>query len=186
MEIYEWRANVSGFRSLMFADEADTDMLYRFNGQPIQGWSAPAVAYLPEDVEERLPIADFMDLATIPAFRSASTEPIRDVLEAHGELLPLESSDGDFLAYNVTTVVNALLEAESKLTRFSDGRLLRLDEPVFSSDAIGQAVIFKIPQKSFPEIFVTDEFVKRVAKAELTGFRFVPLGPARLRFTGRR
>jgi hypothetical protein len=83
-----------------------------------------------------------------------------DYLESFGELLPLDST-GDFFAYNVTTLVDALDLEASDVTFFADGqRLMMIREHVFLPGSLRDAGIFKLPQYARGTVFLTDEAVE--------------------------
>lgn len=179
MKIFELRADVEHFRRLMFEEKRDNGLLFKFEGQSLAAeWIPPQVRFIREDVENGLPDGDFMDLGTIPVFRAGTLpQSMRRILEGDGELLPLSSAEGEFLAYNVTSVIDALIEDQSQLARFPDGRIMRVEQGAFNTRLLRNAMIFKIPQKRRPEVFVTEQFVREATQAEMTGFRFVPHWP---------
>src|SRR5262249_39700345 len=56
----------------------------------------------------------------IPAFSRRAVDALRDFLEPNGELLPLVSSVGEYYAYNITTVADALDEQKSEIEWLDD------------------------------------------------------------------
>jgi hypothetical protein len=96
---------------------------------------------------------------------------LRDVFGRSGELLPLESADGEFYIFNVLATVDCLDESASKGRRFPSGRFMWIHEHVFSPERVGAAEIFKIPQLALgPHVYVTSRFVESVERSGLTGF----------------
>jgi hypothetical protein len=93
-----------------------------------------------------------------------------------GELLPLECDDADLVAWNVTTVVDALDQEESKVMRFPSGRILSIKEYHFKSNLVEGLAAFRIPDVR-TSIFVGPRFVQRARDAGLTGTRFKELWP---------
>lgn len=173
MRVYQLKADVDNYRALTMNREADFDVGAQFNGQRLaQQWTPPHVHYIADDSGNSLPEGDFMSFGTIPAFRLDTAMKLKEALVLHGEILPLRSADGDFVAYNVTTLLDALDEVASDLSRFDDGRIMRIHKAIFRPDRIGGAEIFKLTSKQRPEVFVTDAFVSRVQALGLTGFEF--------------
>ena len=90
--------------------------------------------------------------------------------------MPLKSKDGEYYAYNVTNVVDALDMDKSDLKLFSDGDVMDITQYVFHEHLLLNELIFKIPQKK-ALVYVTDAFVKRVRDEELLGFHFPEVYP---------
>jgi hypothetical protein len=88
-----------------------------------------------------------------------------------GELLPLICDDAELVAWNVTTVVDALDKNSSKILWHSDGSVMWVEEYVFNADIIDGLIAFRIPEAR-ADIFVESMFVKRVNEAGLTGTHF--------------
>jgi hypothetical protein len=80
-----------------------------------------------------------------------------------------------YFAFNTTTIIDALDEDHSQLKRFVDGGIMWIDKYEFFPKKLASAAIFKVPQLVRSLVYVTDDFVKRVNKAKLTGFVFVQL-----------
>ncbi len=96
-----------------------------------------------------------------------------DLLKPSGELLPLRYSVAEYLAYNVTRVIDALDEDSSSIVRFPTGRVMSISKYSFVPDLVGSSAIFKIPQLPKAHVFVTDEFARRVQESRLSGFTFL-------------
>jgi hypothetical protein len=154
-------------------DGADVTIYERFNGQPMAtDWQPVAITAADEDDETAL-LADHTLLGVVPVFTVRAVEVLLDFLRPNGELLPLRYGRAEYMAYNVTRVVDAPDESRSKLTRFqSSGRIQSIQEYVFWPERVVGLSIFKIPQLIKAFVFVTDPFVERVKSARLTGFEF--------------
>jgi hypothetical protein len=122
------------------------------------------------------PRTDFPSFGGVPVFSQRAIEALRDLLEPCGEILPLRCHEGTYFAYNVTRLVDALDEAQSELERFSSGRIMWIERPVFFPDRLAGEVIFKVPQ-SPNRTFVTDPFVRRIWERGLVGFDLQPYTP---------
>jgi hypothetical protein len=101
--------------------------------------------------------------------RAASV--LRDLCLQAGELLPLTCPEADLVAWNVTTVVDALDEEKSKLIRFPGGRVMSIQQHCFKPPTLEGVVAFRIPQVR-TAIFLSPEFAERAKAARLTGTAF--------------
>ena len=98
-----------------------------------------------------------------------------DLLIPHGELLPLRTRFGRFLAYNVTKVADVLDEHRCGLRYAKDGvTAVYVHRWEFVPELVGRLAIFRLPQKP-STLLVTDRFVTRVEQTGLSGFVFTPL-----------
>ena len=92
--------------------------------------------------------------------------------EMFGELLPFKCKEGDYFAFNITLILDALDMDRSKIVRLSSGTIYNIDEYVLKASKIKNGTILKLKhnEKSYP--FVTEDFVNAVKKEGLTGFDF--------------
>lgn len=172
--VYELARDVERYKSLTMQDEDDFLRLPIFDGKALsQEWRAYEVEFIRDELNEDLLPGDFPAFGTVPTFSKRAVDALFDLLIENGELLPLNSSDGEFYAYNVLKVVNALDESRSDVKRFSDGGIMRVNTYAFYHRELAGQTIFKVPQLA--QEFVTDSFVRRVRKSRLTGFKFVEL-----------
>jgi hypothetical protein len=117
-------------------------------------------------------LPDFALLGVVPVFSDGAVKALYDLMQPHGEILPLRHARRRYFAYNVTTVIDAIDQGTAKIERFSDGAVMSIVEYAFKPDAIGNAAFFTIPQLPRAHVYVTDVVVDRVARAELLGFVF--------------
>jgi len=152
------------------------DELKRFNGKPIgKSWEPLRVEF-----DEELPTnglaSDFPHFLThVPAFSKRAVKLLADLLEPRGEILPLICDSGQYFAYNVTTLVDAMDLELSSLVRFSSGRIMHVNKYVLCEERIQDPMIFKLPQVPLMSVFVTEPFLRLVKEANLSGFSFVPV-----------
>ena len=173
MNVYELKAIPDQFEVLVFASNAESKMsLALLDAKSLSAdWKAPEVKALRDENHRERPAADYPLLVGMTVFSRRAVDALRDLLEANGEILPLRGNEGDYFAYNVTHVINALNEGSSDLKRFKDGGVMRIDRYEFLPQLVHTATIFKIPEQR-GRIYVTDKFVQRVKDLELTGFEF--------------
>jgi hypothetical protein len=119
---------------------------------------------------------DFTDWFGVPAvFTERAVEALGDILTSNGELLPLDTNEGGWFAYNTLTVLDALDEERSVVSRLSNGAVYDVREYVFHPERLQGATIFRIPQT--PRVLVTGTFKELVEAAGLRGIRCSPVWP---------
>lgn len=136
----------------------------------------------PPEVLGRFPEgADFADMGFIPVFNGKAVETLKDILLAHGEVLPLRVPAGTvpLFAYHITTTADILDAARSEVEYAPAGmRALDIHHHEFRPDAGPVPPIFKIPLR-LHTIYVSDEFVSRVKAGGLRGFQFTKVWPVK-------
>jgi len=118
----------------------------------------------------------------VPAFSRRAIDALRDFLEPNGELLPLESSVGEYYAYNVTTVADILDQDRSAIhwlagaTDHSVINIFEVDRYECIVEKMAGLSIFHLVE--MPALtYVSQVFVDRVKEHALQGFNFVKLWP---------
>jgi hypothetical protein len=144
------------------------------NGELRSGsWRSPKMRILHQDQGRALASSDSPWLGSRAlVFRSRALGPIHRLLEAHGELLPLDCEGADVVLYNATRVVDALDEAASAISRFDDGKIMMVRRHVFRRDLLRGIDIFKIPSLRVSPTFVNRVFVDAWEASGATGLRF--------------
>jgi hypothetical protein len=112
----------------------------------------------------------------IPVFSRRAVLALDNILYKHGEVLPLFRREDEYYAFNVTRVLNLLNEDKSNLVLFSDGTILDIKSYSFNFFDLTGYPIFKLPQSLLKDVFVTEEFKRRVEESKLTGFTFMFVG----------
>lgn len=178
--IYQLKPDMENFQNLTLVNDNEFDrrmIINNFVGTPIgDQWLPLECKILFEEGVPEEPASDFPLFGT-PVFSKRAVEVLRDLLMPNGEILPLtfEGRQDMYFAFNTITVINALDEYHSEVTRFSDGKIMWINKYQFFSDKLKSAAIFKIPQSVRSLVYVKDKFVNKVNEAGLTGFNFAPL-----------
>lgn len=160
-------------------DEAYDDLLVE-NPQSIN-WRPQSLAKQWKPWPVLGPVNPFNDYPSIsliePVFSRRAVDALTDMLTKNGELLHLKSESGDYYLYVVMTIIDALNQQTSRLTRSrDDAPAVYVDFFDFEASALAGASIFRIPE--LPNYtLVTDRFKNRVEQAGLNGFRFVKVWP---------
>lgn len=175
MKVYRLQTDTERYCSFALVDEANAGIYWSFDGRSLRSsWEPLSITAADED-DATAEMADFALLGTIPIVSERAVEVLRDLTLRCCEILPLVYSRQAYFALNVMTVVDALDEKRSTLTRLPSGAVMSVQEYVFHPDRLNGVVIFRIPQLLRAYVFVTQHFVDRVRRARLTGFRFTEL-----------
>ncbi|MBK9264745.1 MAG: hypothetical protein IPM54_33795 [Polyangiaceae bacterium] len=109
----------------------------------------------------------------ILVFRRSAVDALRDMLDAFGELLPLEDEGGvELFAYN-PRALEALDHVQSKGWRNDKGTLDVVGRHVFFPSVVEGVDIFRQKDKPRGVIYLSDRFVQRWKQAKLKGLDFI-------------
>lgn len=145
-----------------------------FDGRSLASNWTPVQMEAADQDDSSAELGDYALLGTVPVFSVAAVDALLDLLKPNGELLPVRYARKEYMAYNVTRVIDALDEHQSTIVRFTTGRIMSITKYVFDQRLIMNVPIFKIPQLPLAYVFVSDTFVNRVQEKRLTGFSFRP------------
>jgi hypothetical protein len=105
-------------------------------------------------------------------FRRSAVDALRDILEAHGELLPLEDEGGVELYLYNPRALDALDQVHTPGWRHKDGKITSSSRPVFIPSIVEHVDIFKVAAPRAGTIYVSERFVARWKEAKLEGLDF--------------
>ena len=124
---------------------------------------------------KKVRIADLPWNSCALVMRASAVEALRDILEAHGEVLPLATLDGtELFVFNPRFVIDAIDKERSTLEQIPNTKIVLVRKYVFIESMIRDIDIFYIPFGSRLTAF-SDRFVERVKKAKLKGTDFIKL-----------
>jgi len=157
---------IEGQEWIFPADDDDYVTFFAMDGHVIRHWRAPVMKL---DTTDRT-YSDFPWLGEhAPILKKPAVDALAPVLVEYGQLLPLKGEEVWLL--NVTTILDALDQEESRIAYFDNGDILDIERPVFREEKIGTAEFFKLPIRA-SAVYVTGGFVERVRRAELRGVSF--------------
>src|SRR5262245_1820502 len=159
--VYVLDDDIERYQSLDLVDDDSCDQLLKWlDAVPIgKKWPRPEVEI--ERGTKRLLPGDFPSFGLFPVFSGRAIETLRGFLAANGEILPLRSRMGEYFAYNVTTLSDALDEQNSTCACFNkDGtieerstcvlakgeKLIGVGHPAFHPAKLDGLTIFKLKQ----------------------------------------
>jgi hypothetical protein len=107
--------------------------------------------------------------------RPHAVAALQDILEAHGEVLPLATNDGvELYVFNPRFVLDALDMERSELEHRPESGYFLVRKFVFIESVVRDVDIFRLSQGYLKSVF-SDRFVERVKKAKLKGTEFIKL-----------
>ena len=174
MRVYLFDSSLD-YQGLSTVRDEDEEILWELDHKMVSGatWKPIDVEVIREDEEDmHSPRGDFPYLGGTPCLSRKAVEALRNLLLPNGEILPLVCDEGEYYAYNVTTVIDCLDEKKSQVVRFkSDGAIMKIEKHVFLPQKLVDVLVFKIPQ-NVAAVYLTDKFVSEVLKHDLKGYEF--------------
>lgn len=174
MSFYLLRADSNNYQNIVLKNKEDWDLIAKFDGRSLSSlWKKVEAKLVANDKELKLLPGDFPSLVThVPVFSQRALTKLKDSLKGNGEALPLVCDEGEYFAFNVTNIVDALDEQRSEIKRFkSSNRIMEVVKYRFHDEKLS-ANIFKIPQTAAMDVFVSDKFKKSIESFNLKGFEF--------------
>ena len=163
-----------GYEFLSCHGYDDYEIFAQLDGSPraVQ-WKPVKVIWVREDEGRKYKPCDFPWLRSQAlVMRKRAVDGLRDILDAHGEILSLATDDGvELFAFNAR-VVNALDEGRSTILRFPDSnKIMWIKKVAFIESAIRGLDIFRLPLRA-SATYVSQRFVDCVHAAGLVGLEF--------------
>lgn len=120
-------------------------------------------------------VADIPYAHDVLILRPSAISALQDILDAHGELLPLASHDGtELFAFNPRFVIDAIDKERSIYEQIPGTSIIAMRKYVFVESMIRDIDIFYVEFGPGQCVF-SDRFVDRVKKAKLKGTEFIKL-----------
>jgi hypothetical protein len=179
MTIYEPLV-ADGYEWINCYDDSDYEVFVGLDGSPrSQQWRPVKVRRVRADEDQEFTPSDFPWLgAHALVMRRKVVDALRDILNAHGEVLPLATDDNvELFVFNARTV-DALDEARSSVMKFpGTNRIMRIKQAAFIEPAVRGLDIFRLPHRA-SSTYVSERFVERVNAAGLAGLEFNKVWPS--------
>jgi len=174
--VYE-RLNAKGYEIINTVHGYDDDQaLFRLYGAPrMHAWKPILVERNRPTKRGACKEADLPFQGSALILRPRALEALQDVLEAHGEVLPLATNDGvELYVFNPLFVIDAIDQKQSTLESTPGNTAVRVNKYVFKSSVIGDLEIFH-DTFGYNLTYFSNRFVERVKKAKLKGTEFIKL-----------
>jgi hypothetical protein len=175
MRIYEY-GRTKGYEMLLLVDDDGSKGFDRLNGKLIgkKKWKPIRVRRVRATRREagRPSDAPYVFSPGVLVFRRSAVDALRDILDAYGELLPLEDEGGvELFAYN-PRALEALDHERTQGSRDEHGRVYLPNNHVFFPSVVEGVDIFRQSEKRTSIIFVGERFIQRWKQAKLKGLDF--------------
>lgn len=174
MKVYNFEG-AKGYEILHPVDDDGYEKFAILNHSPLQTkWTPQRVRRVRPSKREgfRPSDAPFACLSSIFVLRRSSVDALRDILDAYGELLPLEDEEGvELYAYNPRALY-ALDHALTVGSRDESGRVYLPNNHVFIPSVVEGVDIFRQKQERAGNIYLSHHFLQRWKKAKLKGLDF--------------
>ena len=165
-----------GYEWVNPCDSTDYRIFSEFDGRPrSDSWKPIKVRRVRPDDKLGFNPSDFPWLVSDAlVMRRTALDALRDILEVHGEVLPLATDDGVDLFVHNTRTVDALDRERSSMEYFPDAtnQIMSIHKLVFLESAIRDLDMFRLSQQGLPT-YVSERFVERVKSAGLRGLDFL-------------
>lgn len=143
------------------------------HGDPLEGNLFPSMQIIREDEEGKEYLrsdAPWLGGHAL-VFRESVSNKLKGLLGSAKLYEFICDSERLFLC-DPPLVVNAVIQNQSVIDRFSDGRIMQIREYVFNPEALQGRCIFKINEMRVSPTFVTQEFVDFWVSNKLVGLDF--------------
>lgn len=174
MKIYSY-IQATGYEILLPIDDDGFDRFYEATSQPqSKKWKPIRVRRVRASRREGFKPSDapFMFASGVMVFRRAAVDALRDILDAHGELLPLADEEGVELYLFNPRVIDALDHKLSHGTLQEDGRIATPNNHVFIQSKVEGVDVFRQLADRVGWIYLSERFLQRWKQAKLKGLDF--------------
>lgn len=157
-------------------DDADWEnFTVRLNGRPQkENWTPIPVRIVKEEYDgtKWMPATSPWLGSHALVFKEDAAIKLGAFLTDAGELLPLECADEPLYVWQPLCIVDALDIDSSDVSRFSDGRLMRIRRHAFRSEMLDGVVAFKIPNLRSSCIYLSERAVQVMSPVVSDGLGF--------------
>lgn len=174
MRIYDYQGS-TGYEMLHCVDSEGWHILGDLGDVPSANtWKPVRVRRVRPSAREGFRPSDSPFFSTVClVFRRSAVDALRDILDAHGELLPLEDEEGvELFAYNAK-VIDALDHQRTQGSRYENGRIKLPNNHVFIPSIVDGIDIFRQAKERGLSTYVSHRFLQRWKKAKLKGLDFI-------------
>lgn len=168
--------NATGYEFVNTSSLAESRLLWGFDGSSRkEGWIPPHVVRVRATKRSSCKPAELPYAHEALLLRRSAVDALQDILDAHGELLPVATDDGvEIFAFNTRFFIDALDKERSEIERIEGTDIVNVRKYVFIEPMIRGIDIFRMPFGSSRNYF-SDRFVARVKAAKLKGTDFIKL-----------
>lgn len=168
--------HATGYEFVNTTTLEESRLLSGFDGSSRkEGWKPPHVVRVRVSKRSSCKPAELPNAHEALLLRRSAVDALQDILDAHGELLPVATDDGvEILAFNTRFFIDALDKERSVIERIEGTDIVNIRKYVFIESMIRGIDIFRMPFGPSQNYF-SDRFVARVKAAKLKGTDFIKL-----------
>ncbi len=177
MKIWLLQEDVNNFEHLTLADANDelwNEFSSYFNGESIESnWKALRLKII--EHSGTLSKSDVPYLSPgVLVFSREAINTLQKYLKDNAEILCTEGCEGNYRLINVIKLIDGIDYKKSRVEYYSDKkRIMAIDKYAFFFDKVKEQHIFKIKELPKADVFVSDDFRRKVIESGLKGFKFI-------------
>ncbi|MGD9153956.1 MAG: hypothetical protein PVG90_00435 [Bacillota bacterium] len=174
MKFYRLTTEANDYKNLVPLNSIDVDVINNINLKTVaSSWKPIEFKFIGKGKRGDCPTL----VLHLPVFSENAINMLNDLIVDNVEYLPINCPGKvKYWCVNVLKSIDCINFEKSKVIRFSSGRIMAFDKYVFKNDDLFKNVnIFKIPDLKNSDVFVSENFVEKVKKADLEGFEFVEI-----------
>lgn len=174
MKIFELSTDANNFQNVVAKNKSDWEIISNANLKSLAtNWEPIELKFIGKGKRGDCPsFVPFM-----PVFSERAINILNDLMKDSAEYLPfLCPGKVKFWGINVLRTIDCIDFTNSKVVRFSSGKIMEFKKYAFKVDILDDVDIFKIPDLRNSMVFVSENFVNKVNEAGLEGFEFKEVG----------
>ncbi len=173
MRIFK-KGSAKGYEVFNCVDSEGWETLRHFDGSPRAAtWKPLRVRRVRPSLRQRFLASDSPSCGSdVLVLRRTAVDALHDMLDAHGELLPLEDEEGVELWLHNPRALDAFDHERTVGSRDEDGRIESANIHVFIPSVVEGVDIFKQACPLAGNIYLSERFVQRCRQAKLKGLVF--------------
>ena len=168
MRIYKLGFDSNNYENFLIDKRGDQDFMHMFDGTPLLSDWMPQILLRNDG---RRPLPDGSDASLLPIFSKKALDCLLPLIKEDVEILPFEFEKGTMYGVNVLSVINALNREKADIVLFPNSqRILDIKKFAFYDEAVRGRNIFKISDKKYGYVFVSEAVYKAIEENGLEGF----------------
>lgn len=171
MKVYKLNPDVDYYNIFELKNESDKKLIDT-TGSLISNWSPLEIKFFKKKKVGDIAWLYPNDIIINEKAKTSITPLVKNDVE----LLPLKLLDDTYYFFNVITILDALDEEHSDISRLDNGKIINCRKYNFKEEVLNGVHVFMLPQflKS-KRIYVSEEFKKVTEENGLKGYQFIEL-----------
>jgi hypothetical protein len=174
VRVYALREDIGHYTAFAPALEAEINAFF-FDGQSRRAsWRPIDLVVIDQEIPGLTEVGDLSSVGTTPLLSDRAVDALDTFLTPAGELLPVRTSVGAYVAYNATCVAPALDRERTVAEWLDSDRILADHRLAFKADIVQGLTFFRVPGLLGRQ-FMTEVVAHRIRATGLTGFDLTPV-----------